>query len=83
MDIFNPMEAGRTRGGPHVGGQSGTDEIRPHAHGTAGDERQRLGLQNPIGYASAWAVEQISGEPIGEIKPIVERQLDWFLTPRK
>ncbi|MHB8970828.1 MAG: HEAT repeat domain-containing protein [Pirellulaceae bacterium] len=39
------------------------------------------GLQSPIGHASAWAIQQITGEAIGEIEPIVEMQSGWFLTP--
>ena len=82
VDIFNPMEPEE----PEVARMSAVSLGRMKSAHTLTElqaMRQRLGLQHPIGYASAWAVQQISGEPIGELKPIVERQLDWFLTPRK
>ncbi len=45
--------------------------------------RGRCGLQSHLGYACAWAVQQISGEAIGEIEPFVEMQVGWFLIPRE
>lgn len=82
VDIFNPMEPEE----PEVARMSAVSLGRMKSAHTLTElqaMQQRLGLQHPIGYASAWAAQQISGEPIGELKPIVERQLDWFLTPRK
>ena len=43
--------------------------------------RRREGLRTALGYACAWSVQQLTGEAIGEIPPLVEIQRDWLLSP--
>ena len=62
----------------HVGRQPRTHESRPHARWTADSAGDSSGLQTSIGHASAWAMQQITGEAIGEIEPFVEMQVGWF-----
>jgi len=38
-------------------------------------------LQTPVGYACAWAIHQITGEPIPKPEPRHESRLGWFLDP--
>jgi HEAT repeat protein len=80
LDIFNPMmpEA------PEVARMSAVSLGRMKAAHTLDGLRKvrtEIGLQSPIGYAGAWAIQQITGEAIGEIDPVVEMQTNWFLTP--
>ncbi|MHB8970137.1 MAG: HEAT repeat domain-containing protein [Pirellulaceae bacterium] len=43
--------------------------------------RTETGLQTSLGHASGWAIQEITGEPLGKIEPLVEMQVGWFLTP--
>jgi HEAT repeat protein len=44
---------------------------------------RREGLATAMGFATAWAIERITGEPIGEVPPIIEVQRDWLLSPNE
>jgi HEAT repeat protein len=44
---------------------------------------QREGLLTAMGIATSWAIERITGEPIGEVPPIIEVQRDWLLSPNE
>lgn len=43
----------------------------------------REGLLSAMGCATFWAIERITGEPIGEVPPIIEVERDWLLSPNE
>lgn len=43
----------------------------------------REGLQTAMGISTFWAIERITGEPIGDVPPIIEMQRDWLLSPNE
>jgi HEAT repeat protein len=38
-------------------------------------------VQSDVGYACAWAINQMTGEPIPDIRPNMDLEDKWFLTP--
>ncbi len=43
----------------------------------------REGLWTAMGISTFWAIERITGEPIGDVPPIIEMQRDWLLSPNE
>jgi len=39
------------------------------------------GVNSDVGYACAWAIQQITGEPIDQQEPQIHSPLNWFLVP--
>ncbi len=39
------------------------------------------GLQSEVGYACAWAISQITGQPLPDLPPIMVNEIIWFLIP--
>lgn len=52
-----------------------------HTLGSLRDMHQSETLRTAVGYAAAWSIQQLTGEPIGEIPPLVDMQHDWLLSP--
>jgi HEAT repeat protein len=47
------------------------------------DIARREGRLTAMGISTFWAIERITGEPIGEVPPIIEMQRDWLLSPNE
>lgn len=49
------------------------------------EDLRRMGaphaIQSDVGMACAWAVHEITGDPIPPIPPLVQWEVDWFLQP--
>jgi hypothetical protein len=59
---------------------------RMHAQSSLEDLRRMAtleGSQSAVGIACAWAIHEITGEPMPSVPPLIQWESEWFLQPFK
>ncbi|MCU0959797.1 MAG: HEAT repeat domain-containing protein [Pirellulaceae bacterium] len=59
---------------------------RMHAQSSLEDLRRMAtleGSQSAVGIACAWAIHEITGEPMPSVRPLIQWESEWFLQPFK